>query len=278
MAIVLDFDGTITTRDTIGMLAEHAISFHKEHYDEDFSGAWKHILEAYGNDYSDYVTNYPVTENQRTSLGEEAKFLNGLEDLDLDSVRRVEESRIFDRISPADFFSDGVSAVGEGRVTLRPGISELLALAESRGWPVYVVSVNWSRNFIEGVLHHLGTQMEIYSNEVIPQGRISGPGGTSVLATSADKLRVLNDIPGLKGKSFVYFGDSSTDLECLTACSGIVLSPTNDSSLLKTLSRIGLTAPHVKEGGKTDKLLWARDFKEVLETDVLSFLKSRPAA
>ncbi|CAI4216300.1 unnamed protein product [Parascedosporium putredinis] len=167
MAIVLDFDGTITTSDTIGILGEHAISFHKRHRGDDFSDAWKHILREYSNDYSDYVSNYPVPEEERVSFDAEVQFLNGLEDLDLVSVTRVEESGIFDGISPFDFHADGVAAIRERRVILRPGIAKLLALAADRAWPVYVVSVNWSRDFIEGALQHLGAEMHIFSNQIV---------------------------------------------------------------------------------------------------------------
>lgn len=276
MAIVLDFDGTITTQDTIEVLAQHAISFHKEQHDRDLSDAWKQILESYYGDYSDYVSNYAVPQDKRVSLEEETKFLNGLQEVDMASLRRVEESKIFDGISSSDLFSAGVSAVEEGNVILRPGISELLTTAQKHGWLIYIVSVNWSSSFIEGVLQHFVANVQIVSNEVVANGKISGPNGTGVMATSADKARALANLPGLDAKPLVYFGDSSTDIECLSMSSGIVLSPAADSSLLKTLSRIGLEVPHVRDRKDIHRLSWARDFTEILEAGALSLLEPQP--
>ncbi|KAH9908725.1 hypothetical protein F4778DRAFT_777004 [Xylariomycetidae sp. FL2044] len=93
------------------------------------------------------------------------------------------------------------------------------------------------------------------------------------LTNSRDKLDVMRAVlkrggergGGGGGRTTFYFGDSTTDLECLLeADRGIVIADGEDSSLLKTLRRIGMEVPHVRDGFSKDGLAWASDFEEVM--------------
>ena len=272
MALVLDFDGTITVKDTINELAQSAIRIHNER-GQDFSSTWEEIVDLYGKSYAKYKTEYPVPEDSRVDLEAERKYLADLRDIEVASVRRIEESGLFDGISSQYLQAAGTAAVREGRVALREGLPELLSAAESRGWPVYILSVNWSKSFIRGVLHQFDGRLRVVSNEVHDGGRISCSDTQTFLATAGDKLvalrTVLQDIDDVP---VIYFGDSTTDIECLLLSSGVVMSVSDDSSLLKTLSRVGVPVPHVEDATVTNKLAWARDFSEVLQSGTLSSL------
>lgn len=272
MALVLDFDGTITVKDTINELAQSAIRIHNER-GRDFSGAWAEIVELYVKSCAEFKAEYPVAEGSRVDLEAERKYLADLRVVEVASARRIEASGLFDGISPQCLLAAGKAAIREGRVALQEGLPELLSAAEARGWPVYVLSVNWSKSFIRGVLHQFDDRLRVVSNEVHDGGRISCPDTQTFLATAGDKLVGLRAILRDVGDGpVVYFGDSTTDMECLLLSSGVVVSSSDDSSLLKTLSRVGVAVPHVGDATTTNKLAWARDFSEVLRAGTLSSL------
>jgi soluble P-type ATPase len=75
---------------------------------------------------------------------------------------------------------------------------------------------------------------------------------------------------GMEEERVVYFGDSTTDQACLVEADlGVVMADDGGSKLLKTLERINLTVPHVGEARAENKLVWARDFQEVLQSGVM---------
>ena len=270
MALVLDFDGTITVQDTINVLAQSALKIHAER-GRDLSRDWDDIVDVYVKSHVEHKANYPVAEDSRLGLEAESRFLGSLRDVEVASLRRVEASGIFDGISSQDLVTAGTAALRDGTVVLREGLPELLSLAQSRGWRVYVLSVNWSKSFIRGVLHQFDDQLTVVSNEIHDQGMISSPDTEFFLATAGDKLAALRltlrDLP--KGP-VIYFGDSTTDIECLLLSAGIVISSSGESSLLSVLERTGVVVPHVKDGAGSHKLLWARNFSEVLQANTLS--------
>ena len=112
----------------------------------------------------------------------------------------------------------------------------------------------------------------VVANAVV-KGVVEGPGelGREVLVTAGDKvraMRLLREGRDVKER-VVYFGDSPTDLACLVEADwGVVIADDGGSKLLKTLERIGLEVPHVGEG-RESRLVWARDFQEVLESGVM---------
>jgi hypothetical protein len=95
----------------------------------------------------------------------------------------------------------------------------------------------------------------------------------AVMATSAEKLKaleyLLDQLKIPSSQTVFYFGDSGTDIECLTRndTTGIVISEDGDSSLMRTLSKIerrpeSINKMHAKESGETEAIYWARDFEE----------------
>ncbi|WYZ34396.1 hypothetical protein EsH8_I_000672 [Colletotrichum jinshuiense] len=170
--LVLDFDGTITTKDTIGTLAEIGLQFQQQR-GVDLSSTWQQILADYSRDHSDHVATYKPIANERLSLTEELAFLRGLKRVELRSVQRMEESGIFRNISREHLVEAGDAARRNGIVELRDGFTELMDTARQEGWSVSVVSINWSRSFIKGVLSSYS--FDVVANEIEIDGSISGP-------------------------------------------------------------------------------------------------------
>ncbi|GAB0137000.1 hypothetical protein EsDP_00005283 [Epichloe bromicola] len=271
MRLVLDFDGTITQRDTIGELAQSAIRRKKHQTQRDLQRAWDDAVRKYLQDHQSYTANFTPPESERRAVEEEERFLAGLRPIEEASLTRVSHSGLFAGLEKSDLVQMGVEAVSTGRVRITEGYPDLLEEARRGGAKVDVLSVNWSRSFIEGVLHrHAG--VNVVANEVSEDGSIHGPSPCMPRITTApDKVRAFRRIVGEDQKAF-YFGDSATDLTCLLLCRGIVLARDKESSsLLKTLSRIGTDVPHV--GSAQDhadkRLFWARNFREVMQSGVL---------
>ncbi|KAJ0300741.1 hypothetical protein COL5a_006559 [Colletotrichum fioriniae] len=279
--IVLDFDGTITTKDTIGALAEIGLQFQQQR-GVDLSSKWQQILLDYSKDHADHLSTYLPIADDRSSLKDELDFLRGLKEVEMRSVQRVESSSIFKGVSWEHLTLAGVTYRKEGRVKLRDGFADLMDAATEKGWSVAVVSVNWSRSFIKGVLSDYS--VDIVANEIELDGSISGPevaGSPTVrpsLMTCEDKLQALRTLAARRGTEDIetlwYFGDSTTDIECLLAARGIVISSDAESSLIRTLRRLGYQVPKVEDVGAPEGIAWASTFVEVLESESLSLKKS----
>lgn len=266
MHLIFDFDGTITTQDTIGQLARAGIAAQNHRRGVDLQPAWAALLRHYLDDYSAYTARFTPAEADR-NLEQEKKFLGGLKDVERASLRRVGESSIFTGLAGAAMRKIGADAVGSGDVQLRPGFGRLVQAARDKGWPVSVVSVNWSTDFIRGVVDGvLGEGDVVVANGTAEDGTIEGPeeNGGELLVCSPDKLRAMEAIR--KGPT-VYFGDSTTDLECLLDSErGVVLAEgERETSLLRTLRRVGFEVPRVNAANEA-KIVWAKTFDEVLES------------
>jgi 2-hydroxy-3-keto-5-methylthiopentenyl-1-phosphate phosphatase len=300
MALFIDFDGTITTKDTISTLAAACLHHHAGTEPGSLTEKWAYILDAYSKDCEEFSKDYEPPENLRDTVAEEASFLEGLRSVEQRSIARLEESRICNGCDSAFLHAAGRAAVEKGDVVVRPGFRQFCAYSVAQGWKVTVVSVNWSRAFIRGVLE-AGLQEDylnvaVVSNEILSDGQIVGPALLNsaehdrALTTSSDKRRVVEklasriEVDGSNAQSLsrtMYFGDSLTDLESLIHCSmGFVMADKDDSKLLQTLPRLGYTALHIS--GVTFPLppqcvVWSRDFEQVLASsffmDAIASLK-----
>ncbi|KAF5023583.1 hypothetical protein F66182_4341 [Fusarium sp. NRRL 66182] len=267
MHLVFDFDGTITQQDTIGELARSAIELQRNKHGHDLQASWDQVVQSYVADYRHYRDNHPSPEDTRKSLDEEIHFLSGMKNVEETSLERVAKSRIFAGLDAGTLSQAGADAVREGRIKIRDGFVDMMNLAGERGWGASVISVNWSRAFIRGALQP--HTLEVIANEPATDGVITGPeflGGR--MTNMGEKREALRHLVKEKEGKVVYFGDSTTDMECLLA-GGVVISQDEESSLLRTLRRVGVSVPHVgeKSGGK---IFWARDFREVLESGLLN--------
>ncbi|EEY19742.1 conserved hypothetical protein [Verticillium alfalfae VaMs.102] len=266
-ALVLDFDGTITKQDTISVLASIGQIFQRRHH-HSVKQPWDSVVEAYGRDFQDYTSTYVPAAVDRTSLSEELNFLRGFRDIESASFGRVGDSEIFRGMNKADFSMAGHEALRDGTVRLHDGFSEFMTCAALQKWRIYVISINWSSSFIRGVLSGFPID-KIISNEIRSDGIIVGPGilgppsEETVLATCLDKAHALKALvaeQNLDIDNIVYFGDSVSDIECLIAVKGIIMSGGPDSSLIKTLKRTVYGCLHSDVGRKVATCRQQREY------------------
>lgn len=273
MDIILDFDGTITAKDTIGNIATACLAYHNDH-GVDLTQSWDYILKQYMVDNEHYKDNFEESEESRTTLDQEVAFLRGRKAVEETSDRRVEESGLFNGIEKEHLFQAGREAVANGSVRIRAGFKDFIRTMTRKGWTVSIMSVNWSASFIQGAISEPG--IDVVANEIDPKGRLAGPellkrhGWDTVLVSSADKLHAMRStVEDTAASRSFYFGDSTTDLECLVATNGVVMSDDGESTLLQTLRRLGYAVPHVQDCKAGVKICWARNFQEVLDSKVL---------
>jgi 2-hydroxy-3-keto-5-methylthiopentenyl-1-phosphate phosphatase len=268
MHLVFDFDGTITQQDTIGELARSAIEIQRNRNGHDLQASWDQVVQAYVADYRHYKDNHPSPEDTRTCVDQEVHFLSGMKDVEEASLQRIAESRIFTGLDAETLSQAGADAVTAGRIKIRDGFKDVMNLAMDRNWSVSVISVNWSRAFIRGALSP--HTLDVVANEPALDGTITGPEFFSGRMTNArEKKEALKHLMKEKDGKVIYFGDSTTDMECLLT-GGVVISDDEESTLMKTLKRIRVNVPHVGEKGEGDgKVKWARNFREVLESGLL---------
>ncbi|UKZ59880.1 uncharacterized protein TrAtP1_001171 [Trichoderma atroviride] len=271
MNLIFDFDGTITVNDTIFQLAQGAISFKQQQ--QDLQPAWDAIVKAYGDDHKAFAKTYSPPESERLSPEQELAYLSSLKDTENASLNRVDQSGLFSGLTSQNLFQMGKSQVSSGAVAIRQGFVEMIELARQKGWHVGVLSVNWSEAFIQGVLHPI--DVPIITNQISADGTIQGPDGFNDgvrLTTSRCKANSLEQLilkVGHSSRPTVYFGDSTTDMECLLAHYGIVISADAKSSLMQTLDRVGVPVPHVDSSQDGANVVWARDFREILQNQTL---------
>lgn len=300
--LVLDWDGTITIKDTMlafGTMAQNRdVRLGKKPTGTDM---FAEFGKAWMDDYSKHEQSYIPKPVDRKTIAEESAWLKSLSDVEARSAERVERSGFFTGLNRDDVQSASKSLVHSGQVALRPGWEELFLQDQSAlinednprfANNISILSVNWSEAFIRATLknavwfHNLDKELHKTFNELdIAANEINGlmsPDGNSgrlidpsraVIRTSFDKLQ---NFTYRKDHFNIYVGDSTTDLDCLVAADlGICIrdDPMSSSSkaLAETLARLGYEVPYVsslamsdEEASSSTNLCWAESFDEIL--------------
>ncbi|CAK7236208.1 hypothetical protein SEUCBS140593_009540 [Sporothrix eucalyptigena] len=253
MHVILDFDGTITVKDTVDQLANFAVAFQEEQNpstsdEKDWDARWTAIVDNYLADHREHKAGYAPAEDARTTLEHELEFLRSLHGVDCRSIYRLRDAKLFAGMGPDQLYEGGRQAVDEesdskdrreeNTVRLRPGFAEFLKhTSTQRKWPVSIVSVNWSDSWIRGVLGAGDDEdIRVFANKVTASGAIipNFPRKNAPIdhdhdhddnvpfASCSDKAEALEAAVAEATRSrpnqseaVVYMGDSTTDLECL---------------------------------------------------------------
>ncbi|PQE20843.1 haloacid dehalogenase-like hydrolase protein [Rutstroemia sp. NJR-2017a BBW] len=252
---------------------------------QDYTTTVEEIVEKYTKDYSSHIGRYQPRKEERKTLEQEVAYQRSLKNVEHRSFDRVSRSGIFRGISEAEWEEAGRNAVRAGNVSIRNGFKAFVELIEASQFKWAVVSVNFSRSFIMGVLQQAlereSLDVPILANSPDIDGILKGPSfvdvdSTSeraVMATSDEKLNaleyLLNQLKLPPSRTVFYFGDSGTDIECLTRndTTGVVISEDGDSSLMRTLSKIewrpeSISKMYAEESYEREATYWARDFEE----------------
>jgi phosphoglycolate phosphatase-like HAD superfamily hydrolase len=277
---VLDWDGTITKKDTLDALVNIAATSKLNFPTHE---RWKHVVDAYISDYTSTVEKLVSNDNLPTAQQGEAKLLKELKVVEQRSLDRVFDSNIFTGLTKDDLTAGAQRAMRSGEVFIRPGCVDLLrrlaTQATHNADKLHILSVNWSRHFIWSCLNAAGVELDpavILANELdgVEEGRISsgqiGRDGSLKIVSSDDKLRHFEQLKKEDAMPMVYVGDSWTDIECLLAADlGICIRDepmgSGQKKLADAFKRLDIACPWLndwEEGGELG-LTCASDFVEI---------------
>jgi 2-hydroxy-3-keto-5-methylthiopentenyl-1-phosphate phosphatase len=282
---ILDWDGTITRRDTLDALVSIAA---KSKPDSPVLDEWKRVSEAYMSDYMAALDKLAPGGDMPKTIQEEKKLLRSMKQVEQRSLDRVSESGIFRGLTRQLLDEGAKNAIGSKQVEIRNGFAQFLRHTENRGSDsVHLLSVNWSRHFMSSCLRAADTPVEmrnIFANELngigmdlVSNGKISPDDEEGMkIISSDDKLEYMEWLCKTRSKSSsptptVYVGDSWTDIECLLGANlGICIrdDPIGSSQkrLAERLQSLDVRCPRLRDWREADswQVVWASDFAEIL--------------
>lgn len=266
MLLLLDWDETLTQKDTLSVISPPKAELDARNY----SGpSFEWFSEQYMQDYTQHTEKYSSKEIK--SIAEQCRLLDSFQEVELRSNTRIEESGFF-----KDWNVEDACDRARKVVELRNGVeTSLKPFLNSHRQEVKtgVISVSWSSEFIKAGLNTIDSNGYIAdqgslpidylrSNHLDPESGKMSKKGSKGIRTALDKSREMSKILSQHYSSpqvVVYAGDSNTDLPCLLYASvGIIVG--DNASLQKTLERLNLEK-YVVEGYQA--------FVERLQSDVM---------
>ncbi|KAM3160174.1 Cold tolerance protein 1 [Lachancea thermotolerans] len=263
--ILSDYDETITSVDTISTLAMLPYLY------KQFPIPWSHFTDTYAAGFQKFKTSdraLPILQpwlldqsklisaaNFNALFQSEISYQDSVRPIELNSVSEMERAEAFTGISlenVKEFATTKLSLIREDFVPVWKEASEM-----------YIVSVNWSKEFIEASLHALASSKDLGVKDLPPlhthcntltsrDGKLTGEFNKSIV-TGTDKVRELQSL--LKkfpaASTVWYVGDSETDLLSVLypGINGVlILDPaTNEKKFNKMVTVLGLTPSHIKD-------------------------------
>lgn len=222
--LICDFDETITVKDTIALLARLAYRVNPKLKPE-----WSHFETTYMDGYNELQHTYlmnrrlPLLSNIYTKITEgnfqdlfqsEIKYQKLCRNIELNSMKEMEKYNVFKGITSQDV-TDYADTLDEP--VIRQGFLDCLKILNIQLAQLYILSINWSREFIQSVISNTYVQSSnIYCNALLHDTTHCTYNGlfSKQLLTGSDKIRTLQEICQCTGedKTLWYIGDSETDL------------------------------------------------------------------
>lgn len=220
---IIDWDGTLTKKDTLHLVAKVAYDKHflplhdrNEHTYQPPATSWGEVGRKYMARYNEHKDQYRPSTNDRTTLAEERKWLASLKEIERFGAQTAEQTGLFSRVTRRGVESGGSDALFTKQLELRQGWDEVIRQGMNKsGNKVSILSVNWSAKFIRaalqagvkelaatsrqfdrpGLMRFVRDELVIDANEVQglddadgSSGRLERPQPELDVRTSADKL------------------------------------------------------------------------------------------
>ena len=221
IVLCVDWDETITTEDTLSILAPNSQEVKQ-------GPNFYHYQAEYVRDHERFVLNFGDIKTKEDLL----RYVKDVKVSESETISKVVQGGLF----AGTYHTQRLERLNQ--VKFRHGwarMAEYISQGAQSGELVsYVVSVNWSKKFIaEGLRRECDTVeipglykpgfSDIFANELEEDaetgtctGRIVGPYQTEPLLTGYDKLSICEKVAAKNPDSIqVYVGDSLTDWPCL---------------------------------------------------------------
>lgn len=225
--ILIDFDQTITKKDTIGLLGEFGVA------QTNIPNPWSYFVDSYLEDYRKHRDHLP-------DLPKDASFraftqqLDSYKTVEKASLARVSKHKVFKGISRTAFTEEG-KRLRES--ILQPHVISVLKKYKE---DIRIISLNWSKDWILGFIQELELRREqIYSNDLkFTAENISTGEIVPHILTASDKQQIITSSVVKPNQKVIYIGDSLGDIEALVSSDiGIIIG--RDTSLLQPLQKYG---------------------------------------
>lgn len=199
--LVLDWDETITIKDTTSLIAHIAETNCPKEL------PFSYFTEKYMTSLSDFEKLFRTKYGDIDSIEKEVNFQKQLKNVELESIRRLECHEFFKGVHILKFCEAAKD------IELMSHCSKLL-----RNWnqPVYILSINWCKPLIEKRLSLEGiTNVKVLANNLqldddITTGKFEAELN---IRTGHDKLQMLRQLKAdHPGERFIYVGDSHGDI------------------------------------------------------------------
>jgi 2-hydroxy-3-keto-5-methylthiopentenyl-1-phosphate phosphatase len=290
---IVDFDGTITERDTIGHLVNISAAGNLNTLSN-----WRALVSLYDAEFSEYFTTQVPSVNTCTLITHEKELLEGLRPIEERSLARVFDCGIFSGITGTELENGAWELIDSKQINLRPGCQSFLENVSRKGAvnKLSILSVNWSSIFVCSCIEaactrpdpdtgedkcSLYTVPEVYANELAGTRFHSNDRSTGEITslhthkflTGVDKLRQMKHIRDeVAAAQCVYIGDGWADLlALLEADFGICIRDehsmsTTQQMLADALKRLEKECLHLDQWTpeSASKIWWARDFEEIM--------------
>lgn len=206
--LAVDFDETVTVRDTTPFLHELAARRLPPSEGEALRQRWRIGAEAYNTEWQTIfrkaLSRLDCPSDPRQALSE---FVAAFDSIEQTSIEAVVAGGFLRGIPRADLQVVGAQA------EKRKGALETLAKAKRYPLSLHVISANWSQDVVQGGIEDL--DVPIHSNDLIfDKNDISTGELNRKIVSAFDKLRQFQTLPSEKGLR-VFVGDSVTDLLAL---------------------------------------------------------------
>lgn len=196
MIVVSDFDETITTKDTISLILNECNGDSHKYTDyylniyKKYKNHYKRILPLI--DYNNYLN--------------EIEFQNYCKDnIELLSIDYMIHEKAFNDINSNDLYLLGK----KNNILIRDGFNNFLL--NNHNNPFYILSINWSKEFINGMINITNMISDIYCNDLLITNSNYNGNFSKKIISGYDKLLKLQDLL-INDDKIVYIGDSDTDL------------------------------------------------------------------
>ncbi|KAL1915328.1 uncharacterized protein VTP21DRAFT_6786 [Calcarisporiella thermophila] len=231
--LITDFDRTITQEDTISILAQYAYKSRGEEFS--LTPPTTSLVSQHQNDLvpwwkivKDYVED--LEKNVPPQSDDLDAVLDFTHEVEHRSLSRIEAAKIFRSLTPSSLYNEAMS------LPLQPHVLDVLSHPSLTSL-TYIISVNWSRDWIQGATRGSVPKDRIISNDLEMQGNTTTGMVIRRCVTGADKRKEMRKIREKEKKPIIYVGDSVTDLGCLVdADVGFVFG--DSTSLLTQIRRL----------------------------------------
>lgn len=202
--ILIDFDQTITKKDTIGLLGEFGVA------QTNIPNPWSYFVDSYLEDYRnhrDHLPNLPKDSN----FSAFTQQLDSFKPVEKASLARVSKHKVFKGIPRTAFTEEGKRL---RETVLQPNVISVLKQYKD---DIRIISLNWSKDWILGFIQELDLRKEqVLSNDLrFTSDNISTGEIVPHILTASDKQQIIKESVVKPNQRVIYIGDSLGDIESL---------------------------------------------------------------